>query len=186
MRVPKFLLLAPKNWILGPKTAKFGPKLAFWAKYRHFYPIWSKAWPKNDANKLSRWFSVMLVPKLLLTPIKNSIFGPKTAKFGPKYAFLVIFGQILPFLHILSNARPKNNVNKMPRWVFRYVGNKTFYFSSKKKDFLPKNDQIWPKTGIFGQFGPGLFSALWWVGWWLWRAGCISQDTYLLYCIKPC
>lgn len=67
------------------------------------------------------------------------------------------------FLHILSNARPKNNVNKVPRWVFRYVGNKTFDFSSKKKDFLPKNDQIWPKIGIFGQFGPGhagLFSAL--------------------------
>ena len=21
----------------------------------------------------------------------------------------------------------------------------------------------------------------WWVGWWLWHAGCISQDTYLLY-----
>ena len=33
MRVPKFLLPAPKNWILGPKTAKFGPKLAFWAKF---------------------------------------------------------------------------------------------------------------------------------------------------------
>jgi len=33
----------------------------------------------------------------------------------------------------------------------------------KKKDFLPQNDQIWPKIGIFGQFGPGhagLFSAL--------------------------
>ena len=105
----------------------------------------------------------MLVPKLLLTPIKIRIFGPKTAKFGPKYAFLVILGQILPFLHILSNARPKNNVNKVPRWVFRYVGNKAYDFSSKKKDFLPKNDQIWPKIGIFGQFGPGhagLFSAL--------------------------
>ena len=51
-------------------------------------------------------------------------------------------------------------MNKVPRWVFRYVGNKTFDFSSKKKNFLPKNDQIWPKTGIFGQFGPGLFSAL--------------------------
>ena len=75
-------------------------------------------------------------------------------------------------------------MNKVPRWVFRYVGNKTFDFSSKKKDFLPKNDQIWPRTGIFGQFGPGnagLFSALLWVSWWLWRAGCISQDTYLLY-----
>ena len=23
----------------------------------------------------------------------------------------------------------------------------------------------------------------WWVGWWLWHAGCISQDTYLLYVI---
>ena len=54
-------------------------------------------------------------------------------------------------------------MNKVPRWVFRYVGNKTFDFSSKKKDCLPKNDQIWPKIGIFGQFGPGhagLFNAL--------------------------
>ena len=34
----------------------------------------------------------------------------------------------------------------------------------------------------------------WWVIWWLWRAGCISQDTYLLYlksdslqlaCVQP-
>ena len=33
-------------------------------------------------------------------------------------------------------------MNKVPRWVFRYVGNKTFDFSSKKKDFLPTNDQI--------------------------------------------
>ena len=46
-------------------------------------------------------------------------------------------------------------MNKVPRWVFCYVGNKAFDFSSKKKDFLPKNDQIWPKIGIFGQFGPG-------------------------------
>ena len=35
------------------------------------------------------------------------------------------------------------------------MGNKTFDFSSKKKDFLPKNDQIWPKMGSFGHFGPG-------------------------------
>ena len=35
--------------------------------------------------------------------------------------------------------------------------------SPVKKGFLPKNDQIWPKIGIFGQFGPGhagLFDAL--------------------------
>ena len=60
------------------------------------------------------------------------------------------------FLHILSNARPKTNSNKVAGWVFRYVGNKTFDFSSKNKDFLPK-------IGSFGQFWPGhagLFSAL--------------------------
>ena len=56
-------------------------------------------------------------------------------------------------------------------------GNKTFDFSSKKKDFLPKNDQIWPKIGIFGQFGPGhagLFSALL-VG----RLGVVARGLYL-------
>ena len=35
------------------------------------------------------------------------------------------------------------------------MGNKTFNFSSKKKDFLLKNDQIWLRIGIFGRFGPG-------------------------------
>ena len=102
----------------------------------------------------------MLVPKFLLTPLKIRIFGPKTAKFGPKSAFLVILDQIMPFFAHFVQCPTKNDVNKVPRWVFRYVGNKTFDFSSKKRDFLPKNDQIWPKTGIFGQFGPGLFSAL--------------------------
>ena len=67
-------------------------------------------------------------------------------------------------------------MNKVPRWVFRYVGNKTFDFSSKKKNFLPKNDPIWPKISIFVHFGPGLAGSF---GWWLWRAGCISQDFTL-------
>ena len=61
---------------------------------------------------------------------------------------------------MLSNAQPKNNVNNGPRWGFRYVSNKTFDFSSRKKEFLLKNDPIWPEIGIFGQFGPGPFGAL--------------------------
>ena len=120
----------------------------------------------------------MLVPKLLLTPIKIRIFGPKTAKIGPKSAFLVILGQILPFFAHFVQCPKKNNVNKVPRWVFCYVGNKTFDFSSKNQDFLPKKVQVWPENGIFVLFGPGLAGSF---GWWLWRAGCISQDTYLLY-----
>ena len=68
------------------------------------------------------------------------------------------------------------------------MGNKTFDFSSKKKDFLPKNDQIWPKMGSFGQFGPGnagLFGALF-VG----RLVVVARGLYLarhlftLLCIK--
>ena len=43
---------------------------------------------------------------------------------------------------------------------FHYVGNKTFDFSSKKKDFLPQNDQIWPKIGICGRLCALLVSQL--------------------------
>ena len=35
---------------------------------------------------------------------------------------------------------------------------------------------LWP--GLAGSFGALLVG---WVVWWFWRAGCISQDTYLLY-----
>ena len=77
----------------------------------------------------------------------------------------------------------KNNVNKVPRWVFCYVGNKTFDFSSKKKDFLPKNDQIWPKIGSLGQFGPGhvgLFGALL-VGWLVVVVRAVSRKTSIYF-----
>ena len=108
-------------------------------------------------------FPVMLVPKLLLTPIKIRIFGPKTAKFGPKSAFLVILGQILPFFAHFVQWPTKNNVNKVPRWVFRYVGNKTFDFSSKKKGFFaPKRPNL-AQNWHFWSIWPGhasLFSAL--------------------------
>ena len=52
------------------------------------------------------------------------------------------------FLHILSNARPKTNLNKVPRWVFRYVGNKTFDFSSKKRIFCSKTTKFSPKLAF--------------------------------------
>ena len=43
--------------------------------------------------------------------------------------------------------------------------------------FCPKTTKI----GIFGHLVPGLNGSF---GWWLWRAGCISQDTYLLYLVN--
>ena len=62
-----------------PKTANFGPKLAFLAKYWHFWPIWSNAWPKNDANKLSRWFCYPLT----FTINQSWLFWPNIGIFGP-------------------------------------------------------------------------------------------------------
>merc|ERR1712012_1110080 len=99
---------------------------------------------------------------------QNWHFGPNIGIFGPFY--------LMPDQKTMW-TRCLGGFSVM--WV-----TKLMISPVKKKDFLPKNDQIWPKIGIFGRFGPGhagLFSALLWVGWWLWRAGCISQDTYLLY-----
>ena len=104
-----FYSLPPKNWIWGPKTAKFGPKLAFWAKYRHFWPTWSNAWPKNNADKLPKWFSVMLVPKLLLNHIKIRLFGLKMAKDEMKWPKMVQNkGEIINLEYARENIEKPN------------------------------------------------------------------------------
>ena len=102
----------------------------------------------------------MLVTKLLIFPAKKRIFCPKTAKFGPKYAFLVI-----------------NNANKVPRWVFRYVGNKIFYFSSKKRMFCSKTTNFSPKLAfltIAGSFGVLL------MGWLVARGLYLARHLFTL------
>ena len=129
---------------------------SFLAKYWHVWPKMTKnARPQKKQTRCLGVFSVMWVPKLLLTPQRIGISGPKTAKF------------CLRFWTIWSHARPKNNANKVPRCFFRYMGTITFAFSSDNKGFSPQNDHIWPEISIFGHFGPGLagsFGALL-VGW---------------------
>ena len=47
-------------------------------------------------------------------------------------------------------------MNKVPRWVFRYVGYKTFDFSSKKRIFCPETTKFGPNLAfltIAGSFG---------------------------------
>ena len=50
---------------------------------------------KNNANMVPRWFSEMWVPELLLPPKMIRMFGPKTAIFAPKYAFLGFIGWLV-------------------------------------------------------------------------------------------
>ena len=51
---------------------------------------------KNNADKLSRWFFVMLVPKILLTPLKIRIFWSKICIFGHFGPNIAIFCPFRP------------------------------------------------------------------------------------------
>ena len=58
----------------------------------------------------------------------------------------------------------------------------------KKRIFCPKTTKFGPKLAFLVNLGQAMqvYSVpRWWVGWWLWCEGCISQDTYLLYPIIP-
>ena len=145
-----FYSLPPKNWILGPKTVKFGPKLAFWAKYWHFWPTWSNAWQKNNADKLPKWFSVMLIPKLLLNPIKIRIFGPKKAKCGIKYAFFVIFGpKSLIFMGISKSFGTNITENHFGNLSALFFGHALDQVGQKCQ-YLAQNASFGPNLAVFG------------------------------------
>ena len=50
----------------------------------------------------------------------------------------------------------------------------------------PKTTKFGPKLTFLVNLGQAMKAysvPCWWVGWWLWQAGCISQDTYLLYIV---
>ena len=127
------------------KNRIFGPKPKFWVQKRGpTFLILTMFWPRPE-----------------------KVVGPKNGQIWSK---ICIFGHFGPNIAIFCTFCPMPD--QKPMWTrclggFSVMWVTNFYFSSKKKDFLPKNDQIWPKTGIFGQFGPGhagLFSALL-VGW---------------------
>ena len=63
------------------------PSLFILAKYLPFWSISCHARPKNNANWVHKWFFDMWALELLFPPQKFRNFGPKTAKFGLKYAF---------------------------------------------------------------------------------------------------
>ena len=58
----------------------------------------------------------------------------------------------------------------------------------KKRIFCPKTTKFGPKLAFLVNLGQAMQAysgPCRLVGWWLWRAGCILQDTYLLYRIQP-
>ena len=60
---------------------------------------------------------------------------------------------------------------------------KLLIFPVEIRIFCPKTTKFGPKLAFLVNLGQAMqvYSVpCWWVGWWLWRAGCISQDTYFL------
>ena len=58
----------------------------------------------------------------------------------------------------------------------------------KKRIFCPKTTKFGPELAFLVNLGQAMqaYSVPCWLdGWWLWRAGCISQDTYLLDLSQP-
>ena len=57
----------------------------------------------------------------------------------------------------------------------------------KKRIFYPKTTKFGPKLALLVNLGQAMQVYLvpcWWVGWWLWRAGCISQTPiYFIFII---
>ena len=82
-------------WCEGTKGFTSSPKKCIFCPKLPICQILAILPKKNNANKVPRWVSIMLVQKLLLPPLKIRSFGPKTAKFGPKLTFLAHLIQFL-------------------------------------------------------------------------------------------
>ena len=81
----------------------------FWLKNGHIWPNIGFFGPFDPMPlKKEMWtscpggFSVMWVQKLLLPPVRIRIFGLKTAKFGPKLAFLIIWALLVGWLVVVA------------------------------------------------------------------------------------
>ena len=124
----------------------------------------------------------MWVPKLLFPPVKIGIFGPKTAKFCPIYAFLFILDLILACLVHLMPCPTEKQCKRGAYVDYRYVGTRTFAPSQNNKGVWSENSHFCPKICFRWHIH---LMPCWLVGWWLSCAGCISQDTYFLYYGHP-
>ena len=88
------------------------------------------------------------------------------------------------FLPIWSHARPKSVRTMCLGGFFVMWVTKLLIFPVEIRIFCPKTTKFGPKLAFLvnlGQAMQGYSVPCWWVSWWLWRAGCILQDAYLLF-----
>ena len=91
--LPHILYLAQKR----PKLVQNMHFWSIWGKYWLFCPFCQMPDQITMRTRCPCGFSVVWVTIFLISPVKIRIFCPKTTKFGPKLAFLVI----LSFCHLV-------------------------------------------------------------------------------------
>ena len=84
-----FYLLPSKLGYLAQNRPNLAKIYHFWLNIGIFGPFRPMPNQETMQTRCLGGFSVTWVPKILLPPVEIRILGPKTAKFGPKYAFLV-------------------------------------------------------------------------------------------------
>ena len=129
-------------------------------------------------------FSIMWVPKLLLTPEKLGFLAQKRPKLVQNMQFRSIWPNIGIFLPISSHGDQKPMTTRCLGGFSVMWVTKLLISPIKMRIFCPRTTKFGPKLAFLFILGRDLlahFVPCWWVGWWFWRAGCISQDAYLLY-----
>ena len=167
---------------------------SFWAKYLPFWSILLLC-PHKKSMGMRCLVGFLICEYQNFCCLSEKLgFCPKTATFGPKYAFLVILGQILALLiHLVlcptkKQMWTKQQQNEVAR-LFSDMWVPELLLPSKMiRIFGPKMAIFAPKFAFFVTYS---LSQLIWcpVGWlvagcWLRRASCVSQDTYLLYLVS--
>ena len=126
--------------VINPKPANFGCKKVFLVILRQMahaclWVVMSFA-TKNSQNRSQE--GNLGTAKLRQSDSFAKI-NPKTANFGPKVVFFVIFGQILVFLAHLAPCPTKK---EKPWWVSQWWSTKTFPTDCHNCDSWPKDEKL--------------------------------------------
>ena len=135
--------------------------------WKNFSRTFSISWVILKTFKMDVWMWIKNCPNWF----KNCIFG----HFGPNIAIFCTFCPMPDQKQIWTRCLGGFSV----MWV-----TKLLISPVKKRIFCPTTTKFGPKFVFLVNLGQAMqvYSVpCWWVGWWLWRAGCFSQDTYLLY-----
>ena len=173
MRVPKFLLPAPKKLDFGPKNWHFGPNIGI------FGPFDLRPDQKTMRTNCLGGFCYVGT-KTFTYSHKNQDFWPKNGQIWSK---ICIFGHFGPNIAIFCTFCLIPDQKTI--WTRCLGGFSVMWVTKLLISPVKKTTKFGPKLAFLVNLGQAMQAysvPCWWVGCRLWRAGCISQDTYLLYC----